>query len=198
LLIVLLAGSIWGISEAVGGAYLYAQEVAYSPILLCAVGLAILALARFMVPVRGSSLLLVAVALGYRFLNVGFYGCHLGAMLCFAGTFEILASGMGAERLKARASQIVLGAGTGILGFSIFALVMAYVLRNPFWVGVPMKVPNQVLYGVAVGAAGVVLVPLMYRLSRPVDSWVRAVAMARPLASFGIGVAALLVFWLGF
>lgn len=197
LLIVLLAGSIWGISEAVGGAYLYAQEVAYSSILLSVAGLAILSLARFLVPVRGSSLLLVAVALGYRWLNVGFYGCHLGAMLCLGGVFEIMASGIGVERMKARAPQALLGAGTGILGFSIFALLMAFGVRDPFWAGMPTKVMGHVLSGAAVGAVGVVLVPAMYRLSRSVSERIQSVVLARPLASVGVCAALLLAFWFG-
>ena len=122
LLIVLMAGSVWGISEAVGGAYLYAQEVAYSSILLSVVGLTILSLARFLVPVRGSSLLLVAVALGYRWLNVGFYGCHLGAMLCFGGVFEILASGIGVLSDKERNFYLAPSANLG-LGFTLITEV---------------------------------------------------------------------------
>jgi hypothetical protein len=198
LLIVLLAGSIWGVSEAVLGGHLYSQQVPCSSIILSVVGLCILALTRFLVPVRGSSLVLVAVALGYRWLNVGFYGCHLGAMLSFAGVFEILASGIGAERLKGRVSQLLLGAGTGVLGFGLFALAMAYVVRYPFWVGAPMKVADHFLSGLAVGGAGLFLVPAMYRLSRPLDSWARSAVLARPLASLGLGAVVLLVFWIGF
>jgi hypothetical protein len=195
-LVVLLAGSIWGVVEAVGGGTLYAHGVVGSSVLLSAVGLAILALARFLVPVRGTSLLVAAVAVAHRWVNVGYFPCHLAAILCLGGVFEVLAGFLG-ERLRARRAQLLLGAGTGVLGFALFAVLMAYVVRYSFWVGQPSKVAQQFLLGGVVGALGLVIVPLMHGAASRLAPRLEAATRAQPAASLGVGLAALLVFWLG-
>jgi hypothetical protein len=197
LVVVLLAGSLWGITEAAGGEFLYANGVGQASILLSLVALGILALTRFLVPMRGSSLAIALVAIGYRFLNVGFNACHLGAILCLGGVFEITASWLGAQRLDRRAAQFVLGAVTGVVGFALFAGIMAYGVKDAFWVGVPMKVATHLLSGLVVGTAGLALVPLMHRASHRVNAWVDSAVLARPLASFGVSAAILLVCWIG-
>jgi hypothetical protein len=196
LLIVVLAGSVWGISEAVAGGFLYAREVPYAAVMLSLVGLVVLSLARFLVPIRGTSLAIAAIALGYRWLNVGYFPCHLSAILCLGGTFEILASAMGLERLKERSFQALVGGGTGVLGFALFAGIMTAVAKSPYWTGVPGKVSTYLLSGLMMGAMGLALVPAAYQLGRRVSSWVDSAVTVRPVAAFGVSSLVILACWL--
>lgn len=197
LMIVLLAGSVWGICEALGGGYLYAHGVSHASIPLSLMGLGILAIARFLVPIRGSSLAVAAVAVGYRWLNVGYFPCHLSAILCFGGVFEIVASYLGAERLERRVSQYWLGAGTGMLGFALFGAVMTFGVRSPYWAAEPVKFAGHLINGLIVGGAGLVLVPAVYRASQRVGSWVERAVQGRPVVSLGVSASVLLACWLG-
>jgi hypothetical protein len=195
-LIVLLAGSVWGIAEAVGGGYLYAQSISHAAIPVSLVGLTVLALARFLVPMKGSSLVIAGVAIGYRWLNAGLFPCHLTAILALGGVFEVAASSIGAERMKERALQSVLGIVTGFVGFALFAGIMAYGIRDAFWVGNTAKITAHLLDGVIVGAAGAALVPVACAAGQRMGSWIEAQAVARPRVSFGLIALVLVICWL--
>lgn len=197
LMVVLLAGSIWGMVEALGGGFLYARGIGGASILLSTAGLAVLALARFLTPVAGTSLAVVGVALVYRWLNVGYFPCHLGGIFCFGAVFEILASGLGSARLRRRAYQMLLGGGTGVLAFAVFAGVMTWGVKDAFWAGHMDKVARHLMSGLVVGLAGAGLTPLLAVAGRRLDPRLEKAVRARPLASLGLGAAALLVFWFG-
>lgn len=125
---VLFLGGVWGLSEAVLGGALYAAQVPHASVLLTAVGLAVLTVARGYFPQRGTATLVAACAMFYKFLNSPFFGCHLLGILATGACYDLVF-----DVLKVRLKSLG-GAAVAYLSYAAFALMITYAFRYGHWV----------------------------------------------------------------
>lgn len=164
---VLFFGGVWGISEAVLGGALYSAGVPHASVLLTAVGLAVLTLARSYFPRRGTGTLIAACAMLYKFLNSPFFGCHLLGILMTGACYDLMF-----DVLKVRLKSVG-AAATVYLSYAAFAVMITYVFRYDHWVqGGLNAVLRHILVGGSMAAAVcAVVVPLAARLGERLKAW---------------------------
>jgi ABC-type thiamin/hydroxymethylpyrimidine transport system permease subunit len=163
---VLFFGGVWGMSEAVLGNALYASNVPHASVLLTAVGLMVLTIARCYFPQRGTATLVAACAMLYKFLNSPFFGCHLLGILltgaCYDFVFDVL---------KIRLKSLAAAAAT-YLSYAGFAVMITYIFRYDPWVqgGLTKVLEHIFINGSMAALACACLVPLSARLGERLKS----------------------------
>ena len=120
---VLFFGSLWGVSEALFGGFLYARHIAHASVPLTIIGFMILTIAREYLPQRGLLTLVGSVAMLYKFLNTPFFACHLLAIFLLGFSYDMVSS---SSKIKNKA---LFGVLTTYLGYILFALMITYVFR---------------------------------------------------------------------
>lgn len=164
---VLFLGGVWGLSEAVLGGALYAAQVPHASVLLTAVGLAVLTVARACFPQRATGTLVAACAMLYKFLNSPFFGCHLLGILftgaCYDLVFDVLK-----VRLKALGGAIV-----PYLSYAAFAVMITYLFRYHHWVqgGLAQVLRHIFVEGSMAALACASVVPLAARLGEKLKAY---------------------------
>jgi len=196
ILVVLLCGTIWGLSEATLGGWLYAKGDGavvgwMKPVILSAIGLAVLAAGRACEPRPGSSAAIGALAMLFKFLNAPFFACHLLGIFLLGLAFDVAWT---AARGRHRP---LIGAAAAYLGFGAFAFIITWVIRYHWWydAGWPKVARYVGLSGTITAAAAAVLVPLGFRLGRRIITADRLSLTARrwALGSLAAACAALWV-----
>ncbi len=159
---VLFFSGVWGLAEAVLGGWMYAVNMHRTPaIILAAVAMGVLVMAKRYVPVAGSAVAVAALAMLYKFLNQPFFACHLLAIFMLGVGFE-------AAWTLARGRHIMLIAPAATyLGFTLFAVLSSFVFRNPHWVGPgwPKILDYIGITGTIAAACSAVVAPLADRLT---------------------------------
>ncbi len=169
---ILFFGSLWGISEVAGGGSLYAMDVPHSSIFLSVWALFILAIARGLVNKPGSSTVIGGIAALFKLINAAPFICHLLGIFALGVAFDIFASLL----LKKKTSRIVPAALTGAAGayagYSLFAILITYVIRYEFWVeGGITKVLNHIFFSGSIAAfISLFLVPAGFRIGMAGES----------------------------
>ena len=134
-LIIVLVGGLWGLSEAVLGDALYSADVRFSSVYLTMIAFFLLAAAARFVPFRGAGTAIGLLAMCYKFLNVPFFACHLTGIALLGVSFDLVfrwkpsSAADGGSQLAAGAK----GALAAYLGYSLFYLAMVLVFRNEYW-----------------------------------------------------------------
>jgi len=165
---VLLFGSIWGISEAVGGDALYTANIPLASVWLSAWALFLLAFARAQNDTPGTSSAIAGIATLFRLVNTGPFICHLLGIFLLGVAFDIAATLL----LKRKKKISLRGGLTGILsaygGYASFALIITYVIQYEFWVagGWPKVTEHIFVNGSLTALVSAFLVPLGYWLSQ--------------------------------
>ena len=165
---VLLFGSIWGISEAVGGDALYTANIPLASVWLSTWALFLLAFARAQNNTPGTSSAIGGIATLFRLVNTGPFICHLLAIFLLGVAFDIAATLL----LKHKKKIFLRGGLTGILsaygGYAIFALIITYVIQYKFWVagGWPKVTEHIFVNGSLTALVSAFLVPLGFWLSQ--------------------------------
>lgn len=165
---VLLFGSLWGISEAVGGDALSAANIPHSSIWLSSWALFLLAFARAQNNRPGTSSAIGGIATLYRLVNAGPFICHLLGIFLLGVAFDIAATFL----LKRKGKIFVRGGLTGILGsyggYASFALIITYIIQYKTWVagGWPKVTEHIFSSGSITALVSAFLVPLGYWLSQ--------------------------------
>lgn len=164
---VLFFGGVWGISEAVLGGALYASQTPYASVLLTAVGLAVLTIARSYFPQRGTATLVAACAMLYKFLNSPFFGCHLLGILITGASYDLMF-----DVLKVRLKSLAAAAAT-YLSYAAFAVMITYLFRYDHWVlGGLVKVLRHIfIEGSMAALVCACVVPLSARLGEKLKSY---------------------------
>ncbi len=193
----LALGSLWGMSEVWGGEFLYANGIPHSSFWLSAFAVFLIAVARGLVNVPGSSSALGAVAALFKLANASPFYCHLLAIFLLGVAFDVAATAL--CRKEGR-GLILRGALTGILGayggYASFALLITYIIRYEPWVdGGVSRVVNHIFVGGSLAAlAGALLFPVGLKIGseagkasvrKPVWSAAGAVATAALLWTLG-------------
>jgi hypothetical protein len=201
-LIVLLLGTFWGVSEAVLGEVLHAHDVPYTSVILSAIAFAALALARVCTPRVGVATLLAVIAIGYKALGMfvasrslgqPVFTCHLTAILFLGVAFD-------AMRLVWRDRYDPLFAASAMyLGRAMFAGAMTWVIRYPSWVhaGLPKVLDHIFVTGTIAAAAAAIVVPLCALAARTLTTgrpW--PMLVKHPRLATGMLSAALVGLWI--
>ena len=136
---VVAAGVVWGLSEVFIGDVFYRFHVPMRAASLTALGLAILAMARFIYDRPGTSVAAALLAGAIRCLVPKLFICHMVAIALEGAAFDLSWSAMRAgERHSLRRAWLSAVIGT-FAGFFSFGLTGAYVFGFRRWVeaGVP-------------------------------------------------------------
>jgi len=190
---ILLLGSLWGISEVMGGDAFYGNNVPHASVWLSAWAFFILALGRGLINKPGSSTAIGGVAALYKFINAAPFFCHLLGIFFLAVAFDFFASVLMKERRKGAFWPALSGAISAYSGYALFALVITYIVRYDPWIaeGLP-KVTNHIFAGGSYAALTALLaVPLGYWLG--VNGW--ALTVRRSRWTYSGALAALAVLW---
>jgi hypothetical protein len=157
---VLFFGGLWGISEAVLGDALYRSDVPHASVPLTAIGFVVMTIAREYYPQKGTTTLIAACAMLYKFLNVPFFACHLLGILLTGICYDLFFSVL---RIKNRP---ISAAAATYLSYALFALMITYIFRYEYWVqGGFTKVLNHIgIAGSMAALACAILVPAGFRL----------------------------------
>jgi hypothetical protein len=158
---VLFLGSLWGLSEVIGGKALYGSDVPRASLWLTSWALFVLALGRGLFDKPGSSTAIAAIAALYRTTNASPFFCHVCGILFLGIAFDAAAALF--SRLTAGKPWRwgLTGIGSAYGGNALFALIMTYVIRYRYWAdaGLP-KVLDHIFVGGSLAAlAAVLLVP---------------------------------------
>jgi len=200
LITILIFGSIWGCIEVFAGGALK-DVIPRSSVVPTILGLALLASARFLVRTPGSSTAIGAVAMLFRTANAGQFYCHLLAVLLIGVSFDIVVSLLGSRFERVR-WQGLAGVSSAYLTTSLFSLTMTYIMPYVppmkdcahYWatVGLPKVLDYIAINGSLIAVGALILVPLGYRLGRPLMDLVTA----RPRPAFMGALLVTLVLWI--
>lgn len=188
----LLAGSLWGIAEVVGGEFLWANDVAFPSVWLTAWAFFVLALARGLVRAPGSSTAVGAVATVFKLVNASPFFCHLLGIFVLGVAFDVVATIL----LRKETRRLVRRTATGVLGVyagnALFALLITYIVKYDPWVegGLPKALNHIFVSGSLSALAAAVLVPLGITWGQGADA---STARARRPAWVMTAVGALVV-----
>lgn len=199
---ILFFSSLWGVSEAVLGGFLYKANVPYASVSLTVIGFTILSFAHVYFPQKGTATLIAVCAMLYKFLNAPFFACHLLGIVLIGICYDLF---FGIFKLK---SKWFCAAAACYLSYVLFALMITYVFRYEHWLGAGFgKLLRYVGIGGSLAALGcAVFVPLSFRfgeqlkvkLSMPVRLRLRLVAVSLSLVTAGLWVFSLAVYFLNY
>lgn len=189
----LLFGSLWGLNEMVIGEILYKMDTPNSSVILTAVALLFLAMARGMFNKPGTSTVVGIVAVIFRFANASPSYCHLLGIFLLGATFDIFSSIFVAGKTKVSWKHSLTGITTAYSNNIVFALLMAYVIRYKYWVaeGFP-KVAQHIYWSASLTALlSVLLVPVGFLIGFNSNTWMER----RPVWSSAFTLLGTVAIW---
>lgn len=127
-------GSLWGMTEGILGDFLYSIGAFHPSIFLTIIALFILSFGRAYYPKPGSSTLIGAIAVLFRFVNASPYYCHLFAIFLSGLAFDIVASLLSKKVERKVFWRGIMGSLSAYLGYTLFSLTMTYIIHYPHWV----------------------------------------------------------------
>lgn len=151
-------GTIWGMSELLGGETLR----------LTATALVLLAVARVVLNLPGTSLALAGIAVLFRSVNAAPFHCHLAGIALLGAAFDLTATLFLRGGRMGFIRSAMTGAMTAYLSAFLFASAMVWVFEFRSWPeGGIGRVGEHLLYsGSRAALAGVFAVPLGVWLGR--------------------------------
>jgi len=155
---ILFFGSLWGAQEALLGGYLYAKSIPHASVPITIIGFMILTVARIYLPRRGSSTLIGAIAMLYKFLNTPFFACHLLAIFLLGASYDLVFSFL---KIKSKAAS---GLIATYLGYILFAFTITYIFKYHYWIqeGLPKVLRYIGTSGTLTALANTVAVPVSF------------------------------------
>jgi hypothetical protein len=186
-------GSIWGMNEVVTGEILFKDQVVLAAVWLAAVAIFILAVARGLVNRPGTSAVIGGLAAVFKLVNAPPFYCHLLAIFLLGVGFDLAATLLIKKDRQTLFRQGLTGIIGAYAGFSLFALIITYVIRYEYWTADGgAKFVNHILVdGSITAVVSALLVPLGYRLGS--SGW--AVLERHPRWSSLGAAAGLVLLW---
>jgi len=192
---ILFFGSLWGLSEASFGGWLYSEGIPHASIYLSAVALIILAASKFFFKLRWTGTLIGLVAMFFKLVNVPFFACHLLAILLLGTGFDI-ACELVTRFYSGKLKLPLIGLTGTYIGRSLFALSITYIFRYHYWteVGLPKVIDYIFISGTAAALIGIIAVPAGNRLGKRIStlSWQKL----HPRLATGAVLTATLGIWI--
>jgi len=189
----LFFGSLWGLSEVIGGGILYNGNVAYSSVWLSVWALLVLAVARGIINKPGSSTVIAGFAVIFKMANTAPFFCHLLGIFTLGLVFDIAVSFLMKKDEKRLSRSMLSGAISAYGGYALFALFITYIVRYEYWVtGGVSKVLNHIFISGSLAAlAALVVVPLGYWIG--INS--ETITSRRPEWTYAGMLAGIIVLW---
>jgi hypothetical protein len=176
LLVLLVAGVLWGLSEIFLGDVFYRFHMPFRSAALTSIGIAILVVGRFIFDRPGSSFAASAITAGLRCLVPKLYICHLVAITLEGCAFDMSWTYLRAGRHASVRRAWLASAISVYAGFLSFGLISAYAFRFGRWVEAGLS--GVLEYAIRSGTVSVVilaaLVPLAVVAGRRLVSTYRA------------------------
>ena len=191
---ILFFGSIWGLSEAMLGGFLYRTGTPYSSIPLTVVAFMILTIAKLYLPRGGSAIFIGSVAMFYKFLNTPFFACHLLAIFLLGTSYELV---FGFFKMK---NKSIAACVATYAGYILFALTITYVFRYHYWTaGGFSKILRYVgLSGTIAGLANFIAVPIVHNVGRTLKRrTINPFEFKSKLATSGVSLITFLIWFAG-
>ncbi|MFH1848326.1 MAG: hypothetical protein ABH825_03820 [Candidatus Omnitrophota bacterium] len=193
LLGILFFGSLWGLSEAALGGFLYGNHIRGASISLTVIAFMIMTFAKVYMPQKGSLIFVSATAMLYKFLNTPFFACHLLAVFLLGVAYEIAIS---VFKIKNRS---LLGFLATYMGYALFAVIITYVVRYHYWAGAgSSKLIDYVgIKGTLASLGNAICVPLSFMAASTLNE--RAInpfTFRSRFATAGVSLITLVI-WIG-
>jgi len=189
----LLFGSVWGIAEVIVGEGLFGNKVAHASILLSAWAFFMLAMARGVVNLPGSSTAIGAFAALFKLVNAPPFYCHLLGIFFLGLAFDLFSSILMKSKGRVTLRSGISGGLSAYSGYALFALVITYLVRYPHWTagGLKKVLDHIFVSGSFAALLAVAVVPLGYWIG--IKSGV--VSERRPRWAYGGAIVALIFLW---
>lgn len=189
----LFFGSLWGISEVAGGGILSGMGIPRSSVLLSAWALFLLAAARGAVNRPGTSTLVGGIATAFKLINASPFICHLLAIFLLGVAFDMAATLFMKKDPRRIGSAALTGAAAAWGGYTLFALIITYVIRYSFWVEAGWsRVSDHIFVG---GVMAAVLAAVLAPLGARVGLGSGVFSRRRPAWSAAGALAGVAIFW---
>lgn len=191
---ILLFGSVWGISELIGGGALYKWDIPDASVWLSVGALFILGIARGMVNQPGSSTLMGGIAALFKLAYTQPFVCHLLGILTLGLAFDAGATLLLKGERKISFRLPVTGALSAYGGYAGFALLITFVIRYTYWVaGGWTKVLHHIfLSGTYAALGALVAVPLGFWMGLNTH----LLTERSPRWAYGWGIGLLTALWI--
>jgi len=125
LVCLVLLASAWGLSELIGG----------PTVLLTAVALLLLAMARSLINRPGSSTAMAAIAVLFKSVNTAPFLCHLAGIALLGLAFDIMASLLWRDDRKPYLRTAFTGMLSAYLSCLLFGASMIWIFKFRHWAG---------------------------------------------------------------
>jgi len=132
LLWILLFGTLIGLNESLIGSF----NTPYRSVVLSAISLLLLSIARIKMQKAGTSILIILIAVLFKVNNMGFHNCTSHALLCgptailmLGITYEVFAGIFAAKNKISYLQLLLICSLSSIATFSLFAVMNTFILR---------------------------------------------------------------------
>jgi hypothetical protein len=134
LILLLLFGSIWGMSEVVLGGIFDEINIAHSSVWLNAWAIFVLAVSRGVLNKPGSSTALGVIAATFKLANTTPFYCHLLGIFLMGVAFDLAATVLLKKNHKIDYRNCICGVVSAYGGYALFAVIITYLIRYDYWV----------------------------------------------------------------
>ncbi|MEI6124081.1 MAG: hypothetical protein WCQ95_10705 [Bacteroidota bacterium] len=191
---IVLFGTLIGLNETLLGG----MHIPNKSILLSVITLLFLSIARYLFPIIGSSLMIIAVASLFKITDLGLMGCKLESIVMLCTGFEIFASLFIRKKNLQSYRFPIVSFISAIVAFSMFGLMQRYVVGNEFWFG-PKFTEYLFIKGPITGVVSAGISFLGVMAIKPMIAWYNKVIVQRvAIINSIVGVAIVAIWVLGY
>jgi hypothetical protein len=183
LVCLILLGSLWGLSELMGG----------DTIWLTAVALFLLAVARALVNRPGSSTAMAGVAVLFKSVNTAPFFCHLVGIALLGVAFDLAATFLWGKVDRPHLRTILTGVSSAYLSCVLFSVTMVWLIEYQVWAGGGIERIAE--YTLASGTRGALTALLVVPAGRWFGHKLGEEARGRPRPALYTTLGACLVLW---
>ena len=162
---ILFFGSLWGLSEASFGEWLYSRDIPNSSIYLAVIAIFIIAAAHVSLKHRLTGTMIGLIAMLFKMINIPLYTCHLLA-IGLVGVGYDMSSWLVSYVYSGKFRLPVIGLLSTYTGRALFAFTITYVWRYSYWtaVGLPRVIDYIFVSGSVAALLSLIAVPVGHRL----------------------------------
>jgi hypothetical protein len=184
---IVLFGSLIGLSELFFGS----ASLPYRAVFMNAIAIGLLLFARVLWPNKGTSLMIIAVAVAFKLGNLGIFMCKPAALVLLGVAFEAFASLLTNKQHLSR--YLITAALTAATAFPVFAAFETFIVRNTYW-DMARFVDYGVIKGALTMAASVILGSLSVLAARQFSkntslntAWAQTLLSLLIIAAWAVG-----------